>query len=267
MSDMIRVPGPSSPLEGRSAKVIAVIVVGVLVAIIKPWGTSAPAPAAQASAALRTTSVSSGPSVPTVANYDPEVFGIYEPEARWELWPAGYLVSFGYAIRIDSVMTGAAPSGSAAPSSAAPSGSAAPSSAAAAAAPPPTPAPSRPPDGGPIWPSIITVSAGSHITLLAVNTPLGYAVDSIRVRRIGPGDGPPEVPIVMPPSPWPDHFTIIGVDQGNGRDARAEWPPGHYRVVMRFSPGPIDRSVDILIDVPDGDGPSASAAAPIDNTP
>ena len=32
MSDIIRVPGPSSPLEGRSAKVIAVIVIGVLVA-------------------------------------------------------------------------------------------------------------------------------------------------------------------------------------------------------------------------------------------
>ena len=34
------------------------------------------------------------------AGYDHELFGIYEPEPRWELWPAGYLVSFGYAIRI-----------------------------------------------------------------------------------------------------------------------------------------------------------------------
>lgn len=259
MSDMIRVPGPSSPLEGRSAKVIAVIVVGVLVAIIKPWATSAPAPAARATA-LPTPSVSPGPSVPGVANYDPEVFGIYEPEARWELWPAGYLVSFGYAIRIDSVVTGAAPSGSA------PSGSAS-GSAAPASGLPPTPVPSKPPDGGPIWPSIITVSSGSHITLLAVNTPLGYSVDSIRVARIDADVDPSEVSMVRPSSPWPDHFTIIGVDQGNGRDARAEWPPGHYRVDMRFSPGPIERSVDILIEVPAGDGPSASSAAPIQTTP
>jgi hypothetical protein len=163
-------------------------------------------------------------------------------------------VSFGYAIRIDSVTTGT-PSGIG-PSLAPPSASVA----------PPTPIPSKPPDGGPIWPSIITVSSGSHITLLAINTPLGYAVDRIRVIRLDAGDAP-EVAIVRPPSPWPDHFTIIGVDQGNGRDARAEWPPGHYRVVMRFNPGPIDRSVDILIDVPEGDGPSASGAPPVVTTP
>lgn len=118
-----------------------------------------------------------------------------------------------------------------------------------------------------MWPSIITVSSGSHITLLAVNTPLGYSVDSIRVARIDADIDPSEVSMVRPPSPWPDHFTIIGVDQGNGRDARAEWPPGHYRVDMRFSPGPIQRSVDILIEVPAGDGPSAISAAPIQATP
>ena len=46
MSDLIRVPGPSSPLEGRSAKVIAVIAIGILVAIVKPWATITPGPAA-----------------------------------------------------------------------------------------------------------------------------------------------------------------------------------------------------------------------------
>src|SRR6187402_3457073 len=107
MSDIIRVPGPSSPLEGRSAKVIAVIVIGVFVAIIKPWGTSTPPSAARPSFTLPTPSVSAIPPLPAVANYDPEVFGIYEPEARWELWPAGYLVSFGYAIRIESTPAGA----------------------------------------------------------------------------------------------------------------------------------------------------------------
>jgi hypothetical protein len=255
MSDMIRVPGPSSPLEGRSAKIIAVIVIGVLVAIIKPWGTSAPDSAARPSPVLPSPSRTPAPSFPAVANYDPEVFGIYEPEARWELWPAGYLVSFGYAIRIDSVTTGT--SAGIGPSLAPPS----------ASVPPPTPVPSKPPDGGPIWPSIITVSSGSHITLLAVNTPRSYSIESIRVARIDAAAHQSEVAIVRPPSPWPDHFTIIGIDQGNGRDARADWPPGHYRVEMRFSPGPIERSVDILIDEPDGDGPAASGAPPIDTTP
>jgi hypothetical protein len=253
MTDMIRVPGPSSPLEGRSAKVIAVIVIGVLIAIIKPWGSSAPSSAARPSGAP-TSPATSGPILPTVANYDPEIFGTYEPAARWELWPAGYLVSFGYAIRIDSMLTGS-------PSAIGPSTPPAPPS-----GPPPTPVPSKPPDGGPIWPSIITVSSGSHITLLGINTPLGYAVESIRVTRIDPAAATVDVAIVRPPSPWPDHFTIVGVDQGNGRDARSEWPPGQYHVDMRFSPGPIVRSVDILIDAPE-DGPSASGTPPVDTTP
>jgi hypothetical protein len=102
---------------------------------------------------------------------------------------------------------------------------------------------------------------------LAVNTPRGYSVASIHVTRIEDGAAASDVAIVRPPSPWPDHFTIIGVDQGNGRDARREWPAGHYRVSMAFEPGAIERSVDIMIDEPDPDETAASGAPPVVTTP
>ena len=74
---MIRVPGPSSPLEGRSAKVIAVIVIGVLVAIVKPWGTISSRPGRAAGLAdRRHSSLASPRSSPAIPNYNPEVFGL-----------------------------------------------------------------------------------------------------------------------------------------------------------------------------------------------
>src|SRR5688572_4199876 len=127
MSDMIRVPGPSSPLEGRSAKVIAVIVIGVLVAIVKPWGTITPGPAAPRASPTASLPLASPRSSSAIPNYNPEVFGLYEPTPNWELWPAGYLVSFGFATRIDSGSAASpqpvAPSSSKSPAPPEPSGS------------------------------------------------------------------------------------------------------------------------------------------------
>jgi hypothetical protein len=97
MSDLTKVSGPSSPLQGNSARLLAVILVGVLVAVIKPWGSSAPGPAADASSAVPSASTAASPTVVRIANYEPGVFGIHEPAPDWELWPAGYVVSFGFA--------------------------------------------------------------------------------------------------------------------------------------------------------------------------
>ena len=49
MTDTTRVNGPSSPFDGLSAKIIAVVVIGILVAIVKPWGSGEPAPHTAAS--------------------------------------------------------------------------------------------------------------------------------------------------------------------------------------------------------------------------
>ncbi len=247
MSDMIRVPGPSSPLEGRSAKVIAVIVIGMVVAIIKPWGTISPGPA---SPTLPTASPSpvSAPTGPVIRNYNPEVFGTYEPTPNWELWPAGYLVSFGFAARIEG--------GPAAPPQPTldPSGSPArpepAASAGSAGSPNPPVASGDPPAAQPVWPSTIRFSSGSHLSLLGINTPLGYTVSSITLTRTDPSGLESDVATVRPPSPWPAHFTVVGVDGGNGRDPQESWLPGHYMFHLRFEPGRISRNIEIVIDTP-----------------
>jgi hypothetical protein len=257
MSEVRRVPGSSSPLEGRSGKILAVVVAGILVAIAKPWGTSAPAPTAPARA-TPSAPATPGASVTRLRNYDPDVFGLYEPTPRWELWPAGFLVSFGFATRIESLTVG--PDAPSAP----PDGSPQPSTPAASSTPAPAGSPpgSGPGTDEPVWPATITVSAGSHLSMLGINTPLGYAVAGVTLWQRDPTGGLTRVRVVLPPSPWPAHFTIMAMDDGNGVDPRESWPPGDYLLDLKFEPGAIARQVEILIDGPtDAVAPNPGSSA------
>ena len=159
MSDLKPVSKPPFLLEGRGARVIAIVVIAVLIAIVKPWGlslprhsavqsSSGPTPGASETAAP-TLDIGDGISRP----YDPLIFGDKELQPTWGLWPAGYLVTFGFAMHTES---SAAPDGS--------GGSAAPSVAATAD---PT---------GPVWPDAIDIPIGNHLLLIGVSTPRGYQV-------------------------------------------------------------------------------------------
>src|SRR6185436_16070940 len=98
MSDLTTVPGPSSPLRGSSGKVVAVVVIGVLLAVIKPWGSESVAQAPPASVSASPAG-SAGPSVtPTHNAFDFGVFEGFEPQPAWEIWPAGREISFGFAM-------------------------------------------------------------------------------------------------------------------------------------------------------------------------
>jgi hypothetical protein len=242
MSDIVRVPGPSSPLEGRSAKVIAVIVIGLLIAIIKPWGSTS-APLARATAAPTTVAVTPRPGSPTpsdpFANYDHELFGIYEPEPRWELWPAGYLVSFGYAIRIGS--TGAEIS----PPPGPPAASASPTRPVASAVRSATPGTEEP-----NWPATITITEGNHLALIGVNTPLGYRISSVAIVRLTADGLEQPLDVVTVESQWPNHFTVLGLSNGSAREAIENWPAGQYRLDLAFEPGAIGRSIIIVVSDP-----------------
>jgi hypothetical protein len=263
MNDLTPVKGPASPLEGRSAKVIAVIVIGILVAIIKPWGTTTPAPLARATAAPTPVAVTPRPGPPTpfdaFANYDHELFGIYEPEPRWELWPAGYLVSFGYAIRIGSVD----PSASQPPTP--PAASASPGR--PVGSPVTTDAPAS---GEPHWPATITIADGNHLGLIGVNTPLGYEVASVAVVRMTADGSEQPLDVVKPQSQWPSHFTVIGIADDTGREAIENWPAGQYRLDLEFEPGAIRRSIAIAVSDPspaDGEASPAPSTRPASPAP
>ena len=265
MNDLTPVKGPASPLEGRSAKVIAVIVIGILVAIIKPWGTTAPPPLARATAAPTAVALTPRPSATffdVLANYDHELFGIYEPEPRWELWPAGYLVSFGYAIRIGSVDASA--------SKPPPS----PTASASPGRPVVSPVKSAEPDSGePHWPATITIADGNHLGLIGINTPLGYEVASVSVVRMKADGSEQPLDVVKPRSQWPSHFTVIGLADDTGHEAIENWPAGQYRLDLEFEPGAIRRSVAIAVSdpsPPDGEAspsPSTSPASPAPAVP
>ena len=236
---MIRVPGPSSPLEGRSAKVIAVIVIGVLVAIIKPWGTISPGPASRpSSSAPESVEYRPQPSLPTVAELRPG--GLRDRTSPTPAGSSGRPATSsrsGSRSRIDTARP---------PDAVRRIGRRRRHRAAGSAAAHADPLEARPTAGRPSGrpPSLLVgqppVAAGDqHAARL-----LGRRRSP--VLRLDPETASRKSPIVRPPSPWPDHFTIVGVDQGEraGCASRAG-RPASYRLVMRFSPGPIDRSVDI----------------------
>ena len=282
MDGLTPVKGPPTPFEGRSAKVLGLVVIALLLAIIKPWGSGseAVAPPVTATASATETPVAVAPSPTPIhpwANYDHEIFGIYEPEPRWELWPAGYLVSFGYAFRIESTPASQPPGDGASPapgSSGAPAASRVPSGSAAPSGPVPSatvaspqasptpvpPAPSAAPDdGGPTWPATIRITDGNHLGLIGVNMPLGYRVTGMAVFRTT--DGADEaLDVISPASDWPSHFTIVALADESRSEAIERWPPGTYRLELRFEPGDISRTIMIEIDPSPFDEPEPSAS-------
>lgn len=249
MSDLKPVSRPSFLLDGRGSQVLALIGLAIVIAFLKPWGspgTPTPVPSAArvpTSSPLPSPSPSpTRPPDPLDADsrpYDPLIFGDHELRAAWGLWPAGYMVSFGFAMRAEP---SSPPSGG---RSLAPTSLAEPAS--------------------PIWPEAIDILFGNHLLLIGVNTPNGFSVDDIHLTRYLAGGRSEDVPIVRPPSPWPSHFNVIGVDGGYGVSRTAFWIPGRYRLDLVIDPGTIERSIEIRIEgapVPGASGPPSPTLPP-----
>lgn len=248
MNDLRPVQRPSFFMDGRGGRVVALMALAMIIAILKPWGPSVAAPPPPSVASVPSASPSPSPS-PDLRDaysrqYDPLIFGDHELQARWGLWPAGYMVSFGFAMHLEP--------------STAPSGGPVPSGGAS-----PTPLPSPGP-GTPTWPTAIEIPYGNHLLLIGVNTPEGYSVEDVHLTRYL-GDGAIEdVPIVRPPSPWPSHFTVIGVDGGYGIVRTALWAAGRYRLDVEIGPTTDVHSIEILVD---GAPDLAPTAPPVTGTP
>ena len=104
MTDLRKVSGPSSRLDRHAGRIVAVIVTAVLLAILKPWGSgigpTALAPPVASPTASPTAAPSAGPYL-----FDFLAFGTNEPPPGWEIWPAGNLASFQFAMRVDLTAT------------------------------------------------------------------------------------------------------------------------------------------------------------------
>jgi hypothetical protein len=249
MSDLKPVSKPNFLLEGRGAQIVIVILLAIIVAMLKPWGSGSDGPSAVLPAATALPSPSSSP-IPTrdigdgvSRPYDPLIFGDKEMQAAWGVWPAGYLVTFGFAMRADPT---ARPSADATASGQPVSSDAA---------------------DIPAWPAGIDLPVGNHLLLIGINTPLDYHVRTARLTRLGPDAAGTDVPLIRPTSPWPLHFTVIGVDGGHGADRPAFWLPGSYRLDLVIDPGPIERSIEVTVAsgpviLPGSSIPTAAAASP-----
>ena len=226
MSDLKPVSRPSFLLDGRGGLVLVVVGLALVVAFLKPWGSNGTSEVAPSLAVVATPSPTpSPPRTPdpldtTTRPYDPLIFGDHELRATWGLWPAGYMVSFGFAMNMEP------------PSPPSPTGG----------------TPSSKPSGSagldsPIWPEAIDIPLGNHLLLIGVDTPIGYSVDDIHLVEYRADGGTVPVRVVLPPSPWPSHFTVIGIDAGYRPDTNGLLDPGPLSPRPRYRPRR-DRALD-----------------------
>jgi hypothetical protein len=237
VTELHRVSGPSSPIHRRVGRLIAVLVVAVLIAIAKPWGSSGGPSAAIVTIPTPAATATPRPSAPSGA-YDFLTFGTNEPPPGWELWPAGRLASFSYAMRIDMAVR-------------LPASSETPGSTDVPSAPPPAPAtPLGTPGAAGVpdrWPPI-RIPRGTLLDLVGINRPLGYGLRVDALVRIGADGTVTPVRSLLATSPWPDHFTTVGYAPDATGGAMAPWPAGHYRLDLSIDPGAVHRSIDIVVE-------------------
>lgn len=251
MTELRKVSGSSSPLGRHVGRLIAVVVIAVLIAIVKPWGAAIRPPATVAAASPTPTALPTPPPTARPRLYDFLSFGTNQPPPRWEMWPAGNLASFSFAMRID-LEPPAAP----VPES---SGSANPTP---ATTPVPVGSVGEGRSGGTVpdaWPTI-HIPVGSNLDLIGINSPLGFTVRVVSMARIDADGSTTPVHAILGTSPWPDHFTIIGYGPEDGPDAMQPWPVGMYRLELGIDPGAVRRTIEIVIDLAAA-GPSADPSA------
>ena len=236
MTELRRVTGPPSSSDRTVWRIVALVVTAILVAVVKPWGGAPAAPVGrvQPSPAVAPTSV---PSVTPAGNgpmSDFLTFGTNEPPPGWELWPAGNLASFLYAMRIDM-----APAPISGPSPAA--------TGQASATPWPSDhaipiADAVVPDD---WPTI-RIPSGSRLDLLGINHPVATTVDLVSFEKLDDPVGS-TIHAVNATSPWPTHFAVLGVSS-QGSNAMEPWPAGQYRLELRIGPAGVTRSLEIVVE-------------------
>jgi hypothetical protein len=241
--------------------VVVVAVIAIAVAIVKPWGAGLARQAANPTSTSPV--VTRAPFVPDAPRgYDPRLFGNYEIEPAWELWPAGYVYQFGISGPLTLDEDGPSPI----PSAPVPS-----AEAGSAGSPPPRLPPSPPAAPPPGAAELVDLGAADHLVVLALNTPAGTRVLDARLWWFPPEATPARVPLVEVPPPWSvDYFHVFGIPVRDDPAELAAWRPGIYRLDILVDPGIAVRRIGILVrpplerrsakDRPDGAGPTGPSS-------
>ena len=230
MSELRKVGGPPSRLDRHLGQILVIVLLAALIAVVKPWGATqsgsqaivAPGPSPSPTVSLNPT------KPPGPRQYDIVDFGIREPPPEWEIWSAGTFASFQFAMRAD-ISTGDAPSSSPTASNAAvPAASAS--------------------DIPVVWP-VVEIPPGSQLVLIALNRPLGHTIEVDGLTRDAQGGGGATVlHAVLGVSPWPSHFTTIGLGDSGDPTAMQPWPTGTYHLALTIGPDGASRSLEIVVE-------------------
>jgi hypothetical protein len=158
--------------------------------------------------------------------YDQSVFGPFEPEPEWSVWPGGFFVTILYVTREAHQEPSAAPT---------PSGG--------------LPAPSSSPPGTAAagWPASITIGPGDHLLWLGLDTPLAFTVRTATVWRLHEDGSRTSVPVVRLPTEWGANFAVIGIPVAPGSDRLSVWPRGEYEVSVQLGPNGEMRTLSVDI--------------------
>ncbi len=204
--------GPSMGRGWRDGGLVLVALLVVLV--IKPWNSpsgpsssAAPSPTATAVAAATTTPL----LIQGSRRYDPIVFGRYEVQPAWEVWPAGYIVRMASTgpLAIDVPAPSGGPMFSAQPG------------------PSPTPLATPPPDAR----QLLDMGRSENIGVIGLNTPAGVAIQSVELVRF---DGPSwtSLALLSLDAPWKStHFHVYGLAGAEAQpNVLGAWLPGVYRL-------------------------------------
>jgi hypothetical protein len=239
MSDLRPVTVSSSRTDRYVGRLIVVVVVAIVIAVAKPWGSDAPPPRVAAVPVATPTPTPSLTPAPSHAPraYDFLAWGTNEPPPGWELWPAGTLSSFSFAMRIDVGPHPVIPADGSGVAIGVPSPGPSAGSSARVQAPaiPGT------------WPKV-DIPAGSSLELVGVNHPIEYRVAIAGLFSLDADGGESALHAIAAPSPWPGHFMIVGLGSNDGSAGMEPWPTGRYRLDIVISPGEVERSIEIVVE-------------------
>ncbi len=175
------------------------VVTGLAVAVLKPW-EQARAPQLALASPLGTIVPSPTAAPPgSYRNYSTRLFGEYPRPPAYELWPAGYVVTYGISRQL-----------------------------------PFRPAP--PPAGGVDAAGALDLGPSGIVVALGINHPAEITLRGVRLWRFGGASPPARLAIASLPSPFDlPTFQVIGIPGPAASGSLVKWPPGLYRLDLLTS--------------------------------
>ncbi|MGZ3641021.1 MAG: hypothetical protein ACXVAI_02025 [Candidatus Limnocylindrales bacterium] len=232
MLELRPVQQPQRRRDGLLALLMAALLIGVLLAVAKPWETvGSPVPPLALSSLQPTASATASPLPPgTYRNYSTGLFGDHPHAPAFELWAAGYYIDFGFSRVLFYE---------------------------------PTPVPASGLDAA----GALDLGTTATMTALGINHPEDVFVQGIRLWRFPAEGDPRRESIASLASPFDaTTFAVIGIPRAPGSDVLANWPAGLYRLDLLIASGAAGAeqtvfSLTLRVE-PDPTAPTPSPSAP-----